>query len=98
MEYSHYNKFINGLRWGALESIGYEAMLLLHQLALCKATGISTYGAAGAIIAAIYLLARLLNFGFDLSTGPFFRLAAHNKSNFKKILLYQLALQIVIYI
>lgn len=94
----YYNKFLYGLRWGSFESIAYETLLLIHQIALCKVLGITEYGKVGTIISLIYLTARILNFGLDLSFAPFFKEAITSKHHFKKIVGWQVAIQAAIYI
>jgi len=93
-----YEKLRFSLKWLTLESLGYQAILLAHQLALFRASGFQLYGAIGAIFSVIYLAVTIASFGLESSLSPFFAEIRKNKNRFKSFFIHQIALSIGIVI
>jgi len=90
-------KFVYSLKWNSLESILYYFILAAHQLLLRTITNTTTYGTIGTLFALIYLTITIMNFGLDLSIGPFFSTYKSCKKQFRHYLIKQLLIQALIY-
>jgi hypothetical protein len=73
----------------SLESIIYQALLCIHQIALFRTIDTNLYGQAGAIFSSIFLLVLYCNAGLDATLAPLFKQASQNKNNFVQLFFKQ---------
>lgn len=92
-----YGRFMRSIRWNALESALYHALFLSHQVLLFKIIDPQLYGLSSTILASLYALVMIGNLGLDATFGPFFHQAKASQSSFKKIIFYQLGIQVAIF-
>ena len=94
---TYYAHLRHGLRWNAIESIIYYSIFVAHQFLLRSTMDSLSYGAVSSLFAILYLTIVVVNFGFDFSIAPFFSFFKKNQYTFKRFLLKQLLLQILVY-
>jgi hypothetical protein len=87
-------KLKNSLAWNAFESIFYQILLCIHQLALYKSVTATHYGYIGTALAITYLVASGLLLGLESAITPFLHQALSSKDHFKKIIIRPLIKQI----
>lgn len=85
-----YKLFTRSLAWNTLEAVFYQGLLLAHQLFLFQSVDRSMYGLIGSLFSLTYLIVTLINFGFDVSLAPFFKIACTSRQSFRKIFMIQL--------
>ena len=93
-----HNKFLNAIKWNSIESIAYNVIFMIHQIALYRILGYVTFGAIGAFFSLIYLSIGIFNFGFDTSLAYYFRFIGTDKKSALRFLLQCVIPQLFIYI
>ncbi|OGB83085.1 hypothetical protein A3F66_05075 [candidate division TM6 bacterium RIFCSPHIGHO2_12_FULL_32_22] len=90
--------FYFGVKWNAIEVSVYQLILIAHQTILFYWADSSIYGIIGTTFSFIYLSITILNFGLDKSLTPFYKYIVSSRSNFRRIFLVQLFIQLLIII
>lgn len=79
-------QFFQSLYWNSLDSIGTQALLILHHVLVRKYFGTEFHGIFGVQLSLFYLATILINFGFDYSISPFYKIFMHDKNNVRKFI------------
>lgn len=84
------SSFFRVLAYTSIESIGYQAILLLHQLLLFRTIPAELYGQIGILFSSVFLGALYVNMGLDISIAPLFKQATSSKHQFKQLIINQI--------
>ncbi len=85
------NSFLSrSFRWLSFEALGYQSILLAHQLLLFRLSDYKTYGLIGAVFSLVYLVVAVSDLGLESSISPFFSFLIKGKSLFRRFIVLQL--------
>lgn len=85
--------FSKSIYWNVIDSLGTQAMLIIHHLLVRHFMGISFHAVFGCSLSLFYLFLIVLNLGLDFSIAPFLTFFIQDKQTFKNFLFRQLILQ-----
>jgi hypothetical protein len=83
-------KFTTSLYWNLLDSVGTQAVLLVHHFLVRNYMSISFHGIYGTLLSLFYLAIILVNIGFDYSLIPFYKQFTQNRSHARTFISYYL--------
>jgi len=84
------HKFSKSLAWNTVESLLYNAIMMVHQWALFEHASLSMLGLIGTFFSCIYLAATAIDLGLEASLAPFFEIWSASKKSFRAFLVRQL--------
>jgi hypothetical protein len=79
---SYQDIFHKSLYWNALDSLGTQALFLIHYALIKSYTSASFYGYLATIFSLFYLAITILNFGLNSTLAPFFKEFTESKESF----------------
>lgn len=89
-------KSIISLRWNAIGGIGYQLLLVAHQIALYCLLDTQTYAHMSIVFSISYLAISLIDGGFRESLAPFFSTSSASKRNFLRYVCKPWTFQLII--
>lgn len=83
MNFFTHNNVVSNIKWNAIESVIYSALMIGHQAALFFVLERSNYGMIGSIFSYIFFSELTLCLGLNNSAGTFFDIWSGSKNGFR---------------
>jgi hypothetical protein len=93
-----YKNLSYSLRWNAIESLFYNGVMLVHQMALFAVLDRAQYGLLGALFGILYLCVHIFNFGLDGFFAFNFSRLSSNRSIWSRYVITQICLLAITFV
>lgn len=92
---NYQERFFRAVKWNTFETLGYQCVFVLHQVALFMYCDRVLYGKVGVLFSACYMGVTLLVTGFDGGLLPFFKKFISDRRSFKIFIFEYVGVQIL---